>query len=410
LILYTKMIDKVLATMARYHMIKKGDTVAVALSGGADSMALFHLLCYHKEMLGIDLLAVHINHGLRAESDKEEELVKQYCRNMGVECVVLKAQLLEKEKPQGLSIESWARQVRYDFFSTVGESHKAKIATAHTLSDRCETVLFNISRGSSIKGAVGIPAVRDNIIRPLIDCTRTEIEEYCEENNIPYVTDKTNFEDVYSRNKIRLKVLPVLKQINPSVEKALGEFSLENEEVYTFLTQLGDNLYRNSTALGGFDISVIKKENKVVIKTFLRNVLESYGCLSKQNILSIYDGIFKGEFQGQLSKDITCTVKSGKLSFSTPQCCQENSSTEKIPVEIGKITSFLSQNYLISSYNAKEIKKNRENDKNYLNYCIDCDKIGDKLFFRTRQENDRFSFTKRNVTKTIKKLLIEDKV
>ncbi|MEG3028809.1 MAG: tRNA lysidine(34) synthetase TilS, partial [Oscillospiraceae bacterium] len=103
-------------------------------------------------------------------------------------------------------------------------------------------------------------------------------------------------------------------------------------------------------------------------------------------------------------------VKDNRLSFYAPLCPSKSPKEEKVSVKIGIITSFLSKKYKISSYNAQEMKEIKENDKNYLNYCIDCDKIGDKLFLRTRQENDRFSFTKRNVTKTIKKLLIEDKV
>ncbi|MEG3028808.1 MAG: tRNA lysidine(34) synthetase TilS, partial [Oscillospiraceae bacterium] len=326
------MIDKVLASITRYSMIDKGDTVAVALSGGADSMALFHLLCYNKERLGINLLAAHINHGLRKESCEEEKFVTEYCQKNGVECMVLKAELGEKEKPQGLSTESWARQVRYEFFDSIAEAKGAKIATAHTLSDSCETVLFNITRGTSIKGAMGIPAVRGNIIRPLIDCTRTEIEEYCRVNDIPYVTDSTNFKDVYSRNKIRLKVIPTLRQINSAAERAIGEFSMENQEIYTFLTQLGDNLYRNSIALNGFDVSAIKKENKVVVKFFLRDILENYGCLSKQNIETIYSGILKGEFLKQLSHQVMCQVKDNRLSFYAPLCPSKSPKEEKVSV------------------------------------------------------------------------------
>lgn len=405
-----KMIDKALETIKKYHMISKGDTIAVCLSGGADSMALFHLLCCNKENFGIDLIALHINHGLRPESEDEEVFVKEYCKKQGVECLTLKAEMLTAEKPQGLSIEMWARKVRYDFFDEMSKKYSAKLAMAHTLSDRCETVIFNISRGAGIKGSIGIPPKRDNIIRPLIDCTRTQIEEYCSQNSIPYVTDASNFEDIYSRNKIRLRVIPTLLQINPAAEKSIGEFSQENAEIYTFLTQLSDNLYENSIGENGFDIGILKGADKVVIKAFLRNILERYNALSKDNILAILKGIFDGKLQKQLSAQVMCRVENGYLKFFDLAREQKNVEIEKIRAEIDKDISFLSKNYRISRISREEFEKSLKNDKNCLTYCLDYDRINNTLFFRTRKTGDEFSFIKRNVTKTIKKLLIEDKV
>lgn len=404
------MIDKALETIKRYNMIKKGDTIAVCLSGGADSMALFHLLCCLKDRLSIEILAVHINHGLRKESEEEEKFVIEYCKKKRVKTFVFKGDMGKKEKPQGLSTESWAREVRYSFFAQVAKENTATLATAHTLSDKSETILLNISRGSGIKGAVGIPAKRDNIIRPLIDCTRSEIEEYCKENSVPYVTDKTNFEDIYSRNKIRLKVLPILKEINSQVENALGEFSKETEDIYTFLTQLSDSLYKNSLSKKGFDISVIKRADAVIIKNFLRNILEQYGCLSRDNVVSIFQGLSKCNFKKQLSAEIVSEIHDGYLTFGSIKEVKKHSDIEKKVVEIDKITSFLSKNYKISRISYKEFENIKKNDKNCLTYCIDCDRIDGKLFFRTRKTGDAISITERNVTKTVKKLLIEDRV
>ena len=248
-----------LQTIEEYRMINKGDTVAVCLSGGADSMALFHLMCAYKDILDINVIAIHINHGLRKESDEEETFIKNYCGSRNVECIVKCLNMNESEKPQGLSVEMWARKLRYDFFGEVAKERGAKLATAHTLSDKCETVVFNLCRGTNLKGVCGIPAVRGNIIRPLIKCTREDIEKYCSDNGIPFVTDMSNFSDVYSRNKIRIRVIPVLKEINGGCERNIGEFTREMEQIYTFLTQLSDTLFKNSVTLNGFDISTIKK-------------------------------------------------------------------------------------------------------------------------------------------------------
>ena len=123
------MITKIHDTIAQYNMIHSGDTVAVCLSGGADSMALFHFLCANRERYGIDVMALHVNHGLRDESRQEEEMVKKYCWDMGVECVVAHFDMNGKSRPQGLSTETWARQLRYEFFEKTAAQKGAKLAT-----------------------------------------------------------------------------------------------------------------------------------------------------------------------------------------------------------------------------------------------------------------------------------------
>lgn len=402
------MTDKIFKTIEKYEMIKKGDTVAVCLSGGADSMALFHFLYHNRENLGIQVLALHVNHGLREESRQEEIFVKDYCGKMGAQFIVYNACMNDKEKPQGLSTETWARQLRYDFFFCQAEIYGAKLATAHTLSDRCETVLFNITRGASLKGACGIPAVRDKIIRPLIACTREDIEQYCRENNIPFVTDRTNFEDVYSRNKIRLHVIPQLKNINSAAETAIGNFADENEEIYTFLTQLSDNLYRKSVGENGLDTNVLLSRHPVVLKNLLRNRLEKLDCLSKDNIQAIMDGVKQPYFKRQLSAGVFCSVENGWLFFHSPP--PKSQKIPKIPVEFDKNIHFSYLDLYFSLCSYEEYKKNKRNDKNYLTYCMNYDRIKGNLYLRTRESGDRFTMPGRNVTKSLKKLFIEDKI
>ena len=391
-------------------MINQGDTVAVCLSGGADSMALFHLMCVYKDVLKINLFAIHINHGLRKESDDEEQFIKNYCSKQNVECIVEHFDMNSREKPQGYSTEMWARKLRYEVFEKIAAERGAKLATAHTLSDKCETVIFNLCRGTSLKGVCGIPAVRGNIIRPLIDCTRAQIEKYCEENNVPFVTDMSNFSEEYSRNKIRLKVVPVLKEINAGSEHLIGEFTKEMEQIYTFITQLSDTLFKNSVTLNGFDVSTIIKQDDVVIKFFLRNLLDRYNCLSKDNINDILEGIKDGSFSRQLSADILCEVKNGYLSFYKPKATKTEKNTDKIEIICGKTVTFLSKEFVLEKISAEELEKNKKIDKNYLNNCINCDTINGQLFLRTRKTGDTITLAKRNVTKTVKKLFVEDKI
>ena len=402
--------NSVLNTIKQFDMISKGDTVAVCLSGGADSMALFHLMCVLKQQLDIEVFAIHINHGLRKESDDEELFITEYCKKLGVECITARFEMNNKAKPQGLSTETWARQLRYEFFEKTALQKNAKLATAHTLSDKCETVIFNLCRGSNLKGVCGIPAVRGNIIRPLINCTREDVEKYCAQNRIPFVTDSSNFSEEYSRNKIRLRVVPVLKQLNPKSERQIGEFTEEMEQIYTFLTQLSDTLYRNSISLNGFVLDIIQKADDVVIKFFLRNVLEKYNCLSKDNITDILEGIKQGGFSRQLSKDILCEIKDGYLSFYKPRNTKPVMQAQSVPIAAGEKVQFLGNSYILRKISAEELENLKKIDKNYLNNCISCDTIKCNLFLRTRKTGDTFTFSARKVTKTLKKIFIEDKI
>lgn len=384
--------------------------MAVGLSGGADSMALFHLLYTNRELLGINLLALHVNHGLRQESVQEQQFVSDFCEKLGVKCIVYTADMNSRSKPQGMSTEMWARQLRYEFFAQQAQKYSAKIATAHSLSDKCETVIFNLCRGTGLKGVCGIPAVRGNIIRPLINCTREQIENYCKENNIAYVTDQSNFSEEYSRNKIRLRVIPALKQINEKAEKQIGEFSAEMRQIYTFLTQLSDNLYNNSVTDKGFDINIIKKQDDVVIKFFLRGLLDKYNCLSKENINDILNGIKNGDFNRQLTAAVGCKIQGEYLVFYDIVQKKSDNISEKVEVLPQKITSFLSKQYILQEFSIQDAEKIKKIEKNYLNNCIDCDTINDSLFLRTRKTGDKFTLAHRGVTKTVKKLFVEDKI
>lgn len=395
--------------VARHNMIKPGDTVTVCLSGGADSMSLFHFLCLNKDFLKIDkLIALHVNHGLRDESRREEVFVKDYCRKMGIECVVYSAKMREREAPKGLSTEMWARQLRYDFFFEQAEKYGAKLATAHTASDRRETILFNITRGSSLKGAVGIPRTRDNIIRPLINCTREEVEKYCRENRIPFVTDKTNFQDDYSRNKIRLNVIPQLEKINTQVVSSISSFGDEAGEIYTFLTQLSDTLYKDCFTDKGIDCKKLARRPAVVAKNLIRNILDDFGALSKENVLDIYSSLGQDTFKKQLGTDKFCRIKNGYLTFYNRE--KPAAAPQAVRVKIGEETIFGSRRFKIDLVDKAGYEKIKKTDKKHLLNAVNCDIIRDNLFFRSRQAKDSFTLPGRNVTKTLKKLFIEDKI
>lgn len=215
--------DDVKNTIQRCSMIKSGDTVIAAVSGGADSVALLHVLYSLQDELSFSLAACHVNHNLRgAESDGDEMFVRRMCRMMDIPLYVANIKVNEFRQKHD-SLEECARRLRYGFFEDIGKNKL--IATAHTASDNCETILINMVRGTALSGICGIPAKRDNIIRPLLYSTREDVERYCRENELDYVTDSTNLSDDYTRNKIRHKIVPLLREINPALYGAMSRLS-----------------------------------------------------------------------------------------------------------------------------------------------------------------------------------------
>lgn len=181
---------------ARYHMLPPGSRVLCAVSGGADSMCLLHLLWSGRGGLGIEVAAAHYEHGLRGEeSQRDAEFVERFCREREIACLVEHGDAADYGRKKHLGIEEAARELRYDFLRrAAAELNCDKIATAHNADDNAETIIFNLCRGGGL-GLGGIPPVRGNIIRPLLGCTRAEIEEYLRENSIPHVEDSSNESD-----------------------------------------------------------------------------------------------------------------------------------------------------------------------------------------------------------------------
>ncbi len=231
------MLDKIISTIKKFNMLEQGDIVVVGTSGGADSMSLLHILCTLREKLSLTLIAVHINHEIRgAEADRDQHLVEETCKELGVDCCVFKLDVKTYAKEHRITEEEAGRKLRYEKFEEVMQNRSGdKIAVAHNQNDTVETVLINLIRGSGLKGLTGIPAVNKNIIRPLIDCSRAEVEKYCEENKITYIIDSTNKENIYTRNKIRNQLIPYIKEnINTNVEGNINRTAsiISDEEDY----------------------------------------------------------------------------------------------------------------------------------------------------------------------------------
>ena len=238
--------QKVLKTIKKYNMIQSKDKVVIGVSGGPDSMALLNILNNLKEKLNIKLYVAHINHMIRKEADEETEYVKKFCAKINVDFFSKKLKVEEEAKKQKIGTEEAGRNIRYDFFEEVAKKVEAnKIATAHNSNDNAETVLMNIIRGTSVTGLKGIDKVRDGkYIRPIIECSRYEIETYCKENELNPKYDKTNNENIYTRNKIRNILIPFLrKEFNPNIVAGINRLSQLAQEEEQFINKIVETEY-----------------------------------------------------------------------------------------------------------------------------------------------------------------------
>ena len=268
--------DRVLKFIEENHLIEPGDRVLIGLSGGADSVCMTHILYTLRNRLKIELFAAHLNHGIRGEeADRDESFVRNYTEKMGIPFFVKHVDIPGDAKKLGISEELCGRNARYDFFETLAKQHGiSKIATAHNKNDQAETILMNFIRGASIQGLCGIPVRRGNIIRPILDLTRTEILEYLHKQGQDFVTDSTNNEEDYTRNKIRLNLLPeIQKNFNPNfVESAVrnGQNIRQDKE---FLEQIAEDAYRKCVTDGKADVQLLRHEHISIRRRILYKML-----------------------------------------------------------------------------------------------------------------------------------------
>lgn len=408
--------EKARETVARYGMLSGRGAVLVGVSGGADSMALLKYLCNQREATGLKVYAAHVNHLLRGEEALRDEcFVREWCAQNGVKLFVLSADVKAIAKESGETVEEAGRRVRYGFFSENAKKLSAAVATAHTLSDSIETLLFNLARGSGLRGLCGIPPVRGDVIRPLIRCTRRDTEEYCHYYGIEYVFDSTNFSHDYTRNRIRLDVVPQLYGLNPAFDRAAARLidSLEGDEEYLSenarrlleSARRGEDGY-SAELLAGGEPAVKSRAVAYAAADFCGTAQEA------KHIAAVLEILASGAGKVQLKGGDFAEVRNGRLVFTLP--AGKNAETVQIeefsfPFEPGtlKNSRFELSILPISPANIK-------NFKNIGNRCfynaIDCDKIKDNALVRAKKQGDRFSPAGRNVTKSLKKLFNEEKI
>lgn len=373
--------NKVLKTVKKYNMLSRGDRVLIGVSGGADSIALLEFFVSVKEKYDLDICVAHIEHGIRGEdSVNDAEFVKNYCKKLGVNFYLKTIDAPNLAKKAKMGVEEYSRMARYDFFNTI---ECDKIATAHNLTDNIETLLFRLARGTGLKGACSIPAVRGKIIRPFIEVSSGEIRKWCNDNNIPYRVDCTNSDSAYSRNLIRLEILPLFEKLNANYQDNIENFISDVNEDYAFIDDYVKSIYPKIVKNNEIDLPKLNELDLSIKKRILIMFFDENGySLNRIHLQSVID----------------ITLKSGKSQI------KENvfAISAKGKIRLAKFNDLNKKDEFVTKIlNIDEFK-----DKNIDFYC-DCDKIVGNIIIRAKQAGDRIKPAGRNVSKTLKKLFNE---
>ncbi len=412
---FEEILNSIYETIRTHEMLKNANNVIVGFSGGADSVTLLHFLYFFasERNTKFKVEAVHVNHGIRGkEADRDENFVKEFCSKYGIKLTTKKIDVFKLAEADKIGLEEAGRNARYKIFNAAASKNPQnfKIATAHTLSDSCETLIFNLVRGSSLKGLCGISPVRDNIIRPLINSTREDIEIYCRYNNLNFVNDSTNFQRDYTRNKIRLDIIPKFKEINENFERTVGKnlVFLSNDEKY--LDSLAEEKfnYVKLEAENEYDAKKINSLQPTLKDRVIAKVISSINKnLVRQRYIELIKKLLDGGLDVNLPGNLKIVCENNVLKVknqrkNTSKCEWEYPFSKNVSLTEIK-TNIIIKVKPLSEY---LMDKKRFSAKNILDFeKIPCDSV-----IRNRRVGDRFCFSRRGITKTVKKLMNELKI
>ena len=392
------MICKVQQTLDAYAMLQGAQSVCAGVSGGMDSMCMLDLLQRLQPQYGYTLQVVHVNHQLRGESaDADAAFVQKQCELRGLSCTVVCADVAAISRDKGIGLEEAGRLARYAAFEDAGCD---RIAVAHTLTDRIETSLFHLTRGTALRGAAGIPPVRGKVIRPLIGCTRAEIEAYVQRHNLPFVTDESNNSDAYTRNCLRHHVLPQLRQINPAFEQSWARF-LETAALQDdYLTAQTRSLLQQAQTEDGFLVAPLQQAHPALRRQAVLLLLTQW--MSKmpeeRHVQLCLRALCAGKSRVTIGEGNYFAVQNGVVRLQMAQP--------------------LPQPYCVAATDGAFYTPNgtyvlcppRTDDPIPPQRQLDAQKLHGTLTLRTRQPGDRFLYPDRQGTKTLKKLMNELKL
>lgn len=400
------------------NLIKSGDTVLAAISGGPDSMAMLNCLVLLRKDLEFNLLIAHVNHGVRGEyAKRDQEFVKMVSKNYNIPYFTKNVDMVAYGKELGISSEEAGRILRYGFFREVLSDYGGgKIAVAHNKNDQAETILHRIIRGTGLDGLKAMEFIKGDIIRPLLNISRREIENYIEQKNIEFVIDHTNLETDYTRNKIRLELLPYIKEnFNPNIIDSLyrltritsGEIQIIEETTQEKYNLIVKNSVGKSII---FNASLFKLESEAMRKRLIRKAIENIsGNLHgiEEIHINYIINLFYEDKTGKaidISKGLSARISYNDFIIELRN--NKNKSFEAKKIELGE--NNIKELGIIVSL---ELIPVEEMDIKKMNVkYIDFDKVSGELLIRPRKSGDRFSPLGLGGSKKLKDYMIDKKI
>lgn len=419
---------KVIQYIEEQRLLEAGDHVLIGVSGGADSLALLYFLDKYADMFHISIGVAHLHHGLRGQAaDVDEAFVRNFCQERNIPFFSRQRNIHKISQTERISVEEAGRKERYGFFLTIAQDHGYnRIAMGHHLNDQAETMLMRLIRGTGIKGVSGIKSNRDNLyIRPFLCLEKKEILEYCEKFQLEYRTDATNFQRDYTRNKIRLDIMPMVLEINPRAEVHFNEFTKIANEYEAFFEKYVDQIEGQILTRNGkmvvIDRDLWLREEPVVQKEILRrSIFKFKGSLKEieYNHITAFCSLLKSDktiWEIHFPHDIQIMRRYDRV-FVTEKERTEDSII--IPKRILPNKTYLfSKEHLIvetklvtqDEFRIKKCFFSKEIENHSEKY-FDYDKIKDILVLRSRRSGDYFYPTGLTGKKSIKKYFIDKKI
>ncbi len=403
------------------QMLNKGERLVIGLSGGADSVCLLYVLVNLADKYDYsrkDIFAVHINHRIRgAEADGDQTFAEELCNKLGVNFICFKKDIIAYAKELSLTVEEAGRKYRYDCFEKVAlENNCTKIAVAHNKNDLAETVIFNMLRGSGLKGMSGMLPVRDKVIRPILNVTRKEILDYLCENNQDYRTDSTNEGIDYDRNKIRHIILPAMEEINSGAVGHICQMAEEAKNSYKYIHNKALESYDGLSEADDFgktislDINMLYKSSPVLqehlIHEAIGDVADGKKDITRKHIMAVVGLIYQDT--GKIV-ELPYNIRA-RRSYDRLIITDKKQDVLDYNIEIKG-----EGNYEIPGWGSIEFKiidntSDIEIPKKIYTKMLDYGKIKDKLCIRTPEDGDYVTFNLEGSVKKLSRIFIDNKI
>lgn len=418
------MLDKVINYIKENKIIQQDDRILVALSGGPDSVCLLHMLYRIKDKFNLKLGAIHINHMLRGEeADKDENYIIDLCEQMGIKHYVKRINIEYIAKETNVSLETAGRNERYKAFEEIKIKDKYnKIAVAHNANDQAETILMRIMRGTGLEGLTGIKPQREGgIIRPILCLNRQEIEDYCEYNGLNPRIDASNYDRHYSRNRVRLDILPYMRDnFNKDIIDTLNRMTLLLQKDNEFIEEYSQKCYNIYCKKHNNKLEILKelfeKEmesiiTRVVIIAF-KEISKSYQNFEMKHIYEIVNLASRETGKKiNLTNNIICENLYGNIVLSKNDNKYYNSCVKtEIKLDKDNIIENIEFNNYIINFEVIENKKKEKFTKNNLIKLFNYDKIEKEILIRYRKDGDKIIPLGMSGSKKVKDIFINSKV